>query len=97
MTLKEAGQERKDKEGWDISPKTLYDNCTRYNVFIKEKECRKSGGIWLVTRDAMIRKYGIPNCDRFYETHHECGYCKFKEECQAIAETLKPNPDDYEW
>lgn len=53
MTMLEAG------ERWGKTPDSLKQNCMgRVKNGFKSGEFRKSGRIWLVTRQAMERVYG---------------------------------------
>lgn len=42
---------------WGLSESTLR-NAIRYNRLKEDIEYRKSGKVWLITREAMIRLYG---------------------------------------
>ena len=55
MTAAEAG------ERWGIPARTIQQACTGYKGGVPrftEKEARKAGRIWLVTRAGMERLYG---------------------------------------
>ena len=45
---------------WDKEVSTLRRNFMNNVSFKINVDCRKSGAIWLVTREAMIRVYGEP-------------------------------------
>lgn len=56
MTTQEASQI------WDVTADALKQNCRgRVKNGFKGGEFRKSGKIWLVTRQGMLRLYGEPN------------------------------------
>lgn len=80
---------------WKIDKSTLRKAVVS-GRFEEGVDYRKAGGTNLVTRKAMLREYGNPDCDQFYEAHQECEYCGNNNKCKDIAEINKPNPKDYE-
>lgn len=88
LTLAEAAQI------WKKDTSTLR-NAIRFGKF-RSDEIRKSGNVWLIKKTAMIRQYGKVDCDRFYDTHKECEYCKNRNECRELAYICRPNPKDHE-
>jgi hypothetical protein len=46
---------------WNVSPTTIKIYClgtAKQAPKFKKGECRKSGNMWLVTREAMVRLFG---------------------------------------
>ena len=55
MTTAEAGAR------WEVTPNSLVQNCQgRVKNGFRPDEYRKSGYVWLVTRQGMERLYGAP-------------------------------------
>ena len=58
LTLNEAS------ELWGVPTGTLRSKLIRQSEFLPE-ECRKSGDVWLVTKEAMLRIYGRQKVARY--------------------------------
>lgn len=57
LTISEASKT------WGKAVSTLRRNFDANASFKKGIDCRKSGAMWLVTREAMIRVYGEPKTE----------------------------------
>ncbi len=59
--LDEVISTKEAAELWDLSPVSVKHLCTGIQnrpPRLTAEECRKSGGIWLVTKSGMTRLYG---------------------------------------
>ena len=61
MTIKDVFTASEAARVWGLNSRTVLNACAGQKGFpprLKEDECHKSGGTWLVTRAGMERLYG---------------------------------------